>query len=127
MGIGTILSSLLAVVLALAVVLGLAWAVIWLLRKLQDSRLRTGEDGVEGRSLRFVRALPLGPRERIVLVESGGEQLLLGVTGGVITLVAHWDAAGETLPRSRETTSQQRYPPAVMATLRSKTSGLDHV
>lgn len=124
MGIGTIFSSLLAIVLALAVVLGLAWAVIWLLRRLQDRQMGPQEEGAGGRSLRFVRALPLGTRERLVLVEVGPEQLLVGVTGGVITLIAHWDAAGRTIP-AREEPAPGRAPPAVLAALRDKGPGRD--
>ncbi|MEM6909165.1 MAG: flagellar biosynthetic protein FliO [Pseudomonadota bacterium] len=120
MSIGTIFSSLLATILALAVVLGLAWATIWLLRKLQDSRLRTGDDAVEGRSLRFVRALPLGPRERLVLIESGGEQLLLGVTGGMITLVARWDGEGKRLDTQNGADPVAGYSPSALAAMRER-------
>ncbi|MBX7482737.1 flagellar biosynthetic protein FliO [Qipengyuania qiaonensis] len=121
MSTGTIFSSLLAIVLALAIVLGLAFTVIWLLRKLQDSRLGTGDEAVSGRSLRFVRALPLGPRERLVMVESGGEQLLLGVTGGVVTLVAHWDGDGRLLGKpSEEAAVRQRLSPTMLAAMRER-------
>lgn len=124
MGIGTIFSSLLATILALAVVLGLAWATIWMLRRLQDKRMGAGEDAGDGRSLRFVRALPLGPRERLVLVESGGEQLLLGVTGGMISLVARWDAEGRRLAgEDAEPGAKQRYSPMVLAAMREHGGG----
>ncbi len=121
MGIGTVFSSLLAIVLALGIVLGLAFAVIWLLRKLQDSRLGPGDEEVTGRSLRFVRALPLGPRERLVMIETGGEQMLLGVTGGVITLVAHWDAEGRAIGKPAEgAAAPQRFSPAMLAAIRER-------
>lgn len=88
--IGTVLSSILSVVLALAFVLGLAWGVIWLLRRMQDRQLGVAEGDGDNRPLRFLRALPLGQRERIVLVEAGDETLLLGITAGGISLLARW-------------------------------------
>ena len=68
MNAGTFFLSLLAVVLALAVVLGLAWVALRLLR----------------------RAMAVGQRERIALVEVRGEVMLIGVTGGNISLLARW-------------------------------------
>jgi flagellar protein FliO/FliZ len=93
----TILSSLLAIILSLGFVIGLAWGGLWLLRKAQDGAFGklTGEHA--GRELRFERALPVGQRERLVLVEVDGEQLLLGVTAHAITLLRSWPA--EDAPR----------------------------
>lgn len=96
MGIGAVLSSILAVVIALAFVLGLAWGVIWLLKKFQDRQLGVSELGGEARAIRFVRSMPLGQRERVALIEVGDETLLLGVTGGSITLLARWQ--GDNVP-----------------------------
>ncbi|MGB7417960.1 MAG: flagellar biosynthetic protein FliO [Erythrobacter sp.] len=125
MGIGTIFSSLLAIVLALAFVLGLAWGVIWILRKVQESGMGKDEAAGEGRSLRFVRALPLGPRERLVLIETGGEQLLLGVTGGMISIVAHWDESGRAIAAMpAKAHPPQRQSPELVAALRAQTGGL---
>lgn len=90
MGIGAVLSSILAVVIALAFVLGLAWGVIWLLKKFQDKQLGATEGGGDARPIRFLRSMPLGQRERVALIEVGGETMLLGVTGGAITLLARW-------------------------------------
>lgn len=125
MGIRTVFSSLLAIVLALVVVLGLAWGVIWLLRKLQDRQLQQDFEGGAGLTMRFIRALPLGPRERLVLVEVGGEQLLVGVTGGFITLIARWDAAGRPVQPREEPPAPGRVSPAVLAALRDKGAARD--
>jgi flagellar protein FliO/FliZ len=96
--IGAVLSSIVAVVIALAIVLALAWAVLWGLRQMQDRQLRGADANVDDRPLRFLRALPLGPRERIVLVEAGDETLLLGITGGGISLLARWPRSTTTAP-----------------------------
>lgn len=98
MGVGTVISSLLAIVLSIALVLALAWGALWLLKKWQDRALGGQAAGTGERGLRFVRALPLGPRERVVLVDVGGEILLLGVTAASITLLSRWDEDGERMP-----------------------------
>ena len=101
MEIDTVLSSILAVVIALAFVLGLAWGVIWLLKKFQDRQLGLNEPGGDDRPIRFVRAMPLGQRERVALIEVGSETMLLGVTGGAITLLARWPERSDHAQASR--------------------------
>jgi flagellar protein FliO/FliZ len=90
MGFGTVLSSILAIVIALGFVLALAWGVIWLLKKMQDRQLGVSEVSSNDRPIRFLRALPLGQRERVALIEARGETMLIGVTAGSITLLARW-------------------------------------
>jgi flagellar protein FliO/FliZ len=92
MGLGTVISSIFAVVIALALVLGLAWGAIWLLKKLQDRQLGIVDGDEERGHIRFIRAMPLGQRERVTLIELDGERLLLGVTAGGISLLARWPA-----------------------------------
>ena len=71
-GLGGAVVSLLAV---LALILGLAW----LLKRLPATGLRGSEH------LRVVSSLVVGQRERVVVVEVGGQQILLGVTPQGIT------------------------------------------
>ena len=105
----TILSSLLAIILSLGFVIGLAWGGLWLLRKAQDGAFGKLTGEYTGRELRFERALPVGQRERLVLVEVDGEQLLLGVTAHAITLLRSWPAGDE--PRGASDTD----PPSAAA------------
>ena len=117
MSIGTVFSSLIAIVLSLAVVLALAWGGLVLLRKFQDGSFGRLDPRPEGRSLRFERALPVGPRERIVLIEVDGEQMLLGVTAHAITQLKTWPAGespvaedgGEEVPRTDGETEKPRF------------------
>lgn len=90
MSLGAVLSSLLAVVVALAIVLGLAWIALKALRRWQDRFEVGGEDG--GRPIRFLRAMPLGQNERLVVVEVSNEKMLVGVTTGGISLLKSWPA-----------------------------------
>ena len=89
-----LLRQMLGIVVALAVVSALAWAAIWLMKRLQVG-VSAGA-GAGPPDLRFVRALPLGPRERLVVVEWRGETLLLGVTAGAVSVLSR--EAGVAVP-----------------------------
>jgi len=67
--------------LALALVIGLIFALAWLLRRLPGTGLRQGD------GLRVVSGVSLGSKERAVVVEINGHQLLLGVTPGSVSLL----------------------------------------
>ena len=84
------LSSIIATVLALVFVLALAWGAIRLLKWWQDRSLVGDAEAGSDRALRFLRALPVGTRERVMLIEAEGERMLIGVTAGGITLLARW-------------------------------------
>ena len=88
-GAGSMALDLLSGVVALALVLGLAWGSLKLLKK-----MNVGLGAAPGApGLRFLRALPVGPRERVVVVDYEGETLLLGVSAGQITLLDRRPAA----------------------------------
>ncbi|KFF33679.1 flagellar assembly protein FliO [Pseudomonas aeruginosa VRFPA01] len=72
-------AQLAQLVLGLGLVIGLIFLLAWLVRRVQQ---------VGPRSNRLIRTLasqPLGPRDRLVLVQVGEEQILLGITPGRIT------------------------------------------
>ena len=76
-------SEIFATILALVAVCALAYVSLRLLRRFQ-----VGAEGASSQTmLRFIRALPLGPRERLVVVEWRGETLLLGVTASAVTVL----------------------------------------
>lgn len=89
---GAAVTGLFGTVLALAFVLGLAYLSLRFLRRWQD-RFAGSQGGGPERRLRFVRALPLGQRERLVIVEAEGELMLIGVSAGSVTLLRNWGAA----------------------------------
>jgi flagellar protein FliO/FliZ len=78
--------SLLPMLLVLVFVLALIPASIWLLKRLG------GGNPSAAAGMKIVAQLPLGPRERLVVVEAGERWLLLGVTASSINRVG-------TLPR----------------------------
>ncbi|WP_268800310.1 flagellar biosynthetic protein FliO [Pseudomonas huanghezhanensis] len=71
--------QLLQLLLGLGLVVGLIFVLAWLMRRVQ----RSGPAGNQVIELLGSRAL--GPRDRLVLVQVGNEQILLGVTPGRIT------------------------------------------
>ncbi len=70
---------------AFAAVIALIPISLWLLKRLQSHR--TGG----ARSITVSGGLSLGPRERIVIIESQGRRWMLGVTSQSISLIAELD------------------------------------
>lgn len=72
-----LLGAVFALLLVLALIIGLAW----LLKRMPGSGFRPAQ------GLRVIASLTVGAKERVVVVEVNGEQLLLGVSpGGVRAL-----------------------------------------
>ncbi|MGY2258345.1 flagellar biosynthetic protein FliO [Pseudomonas sp. SDO55104_S430] len=67
-------------VLGLLLVVGLIFFLAWLLRRVQQA----GPAG-KGQVIDIVGTRALGPRDRLVLVQVGNEQILLGLSPGTIT------------------------------------------
>jgi flagellar protein FliO/FliZ len=67
--------------MALLLVVGLILFLAWVLKKLPGAGIRS----LAG--LRVVASLAVGPRERVVIVDCGGQQLLLGVTQHNVNLL----------------------------------------
>ena len=67
-------------VLGLLLVLGLIFFLAWLLRRVQQA----GPAG-RGQVIELIGSRALGPRDRLVLVQVGNEQILLGLTPGTIS------------------------------------------
>ena len=100
--IGTAVTGLIGMVIALAIVLGLAYVCLRFLRQWQDRGVGAREGEVQ-RELRFVRALAVGQRERLMLVEAEGELMLIGVSTGSVTLLKNW---GKVVPVSESSGSE---------------------
>ena len=71
--------QLLQLVLGLLLVVGLIFTLAWLMRRVQ----RAGPAG--NQVIELVGSRAMGPRDRLVLVQIGTEQVLLGVSPGSIT------------------------------------------
>ncbi|KAF1032513.1 MAG: Flagellar protein FliO [Pseudomonas sp.] len=76
---GGMTGQLTQLVLGLLLVVGLIFVLAWLMRRVQ--RIGPGNAQV----IEMVGSRALGPRDRLVLVQVGEEQILLGITPGRIT------------------------------------------
>ena len=68
------MTDLSGVVLSLLLVVGFIFAAAWIVRRMPLGLGRSNGP------LKVLAALPLGPRERLVLVEARGEELLIAVS-----------------------------------------------
>ncbi|MDX1252226.1 MAG: flagellar biosynthetic protein FliO [Gammaproteobacteria bacterium] len=73
---GVSAGSLLQVTLGLALVLLIIGGMAWMLRRY--GKLKSSTDG----SLKVLSGLSVGPRERVILMQVGEEQVLIGVAPG---------------------------------------------
>jgi flagellar protein FliO/FliZ len=77
------MTDLSGVILSLVLVVGFIFAAAWVVRRMPLGLGRSNGP------LKVLAALPLGPRERLVLVEARGEELLIAVSpAGVFTVGA---------------------------------------
>jgi len=71
--------QLVQLLLGLLLVIGVIFLLAWLMRRVQQIVPRGGQ------VIKIVATQALGPRDRLVLVQVGGEQILLGLSPGSIT------------------------------------------
>ncbi len=90
---------MLQVLLGLLFVIGLVFALAWLLKRVGQGTL------VASQQMKVVAALPMGTRERIVLIEVGGQHLLLGITPTQINTLHVFDEPVDLEASGRSSTS----------------------
>jgi len=73
-----IAGQLVQLLLGLLLVIGLIFLLAWLMRRVQQAGPRGGQ------VIRIMASQALGPRDRLVLVQVGSEQVLLGLSPGRI-------------------------------------------
>ena len=83
---GYVAEYLTGVALVLAVLIALAWV----------ARRMQGHAGAGRGALRVEASMPLGGKERLVIVEVEGERLLLGVGSGGVRTLSRLGAGGAT-------------------------------
>jgi flagellar protein FliO/FliZ len=82
-------ASLIQVTLALMLMVGLILGLAWLTRRFAQPLFQ------QQKNLRLISSLSLGVKEKIILVEVNGKQLVLGVTPQQITSLHVMDAPSE--------------------------------
>lgn len=76
---GSMSGQLVQVLLGLLLVIGLIFVLAWALKRMQQLGPRSGQ------AIKLVASQALGPRDRLVLVQVGNEQILLGLSPGRIS------------------------------------------
>jgi flagellar protein FliO/FliZ len=71
--------NILQIFIGLIAVIALFLATAWLMRKFAQG------PGVGGKQIQLLAGLSLGTKEKVLLVDAGGQQLLLGVTSHQIS------------------------------------------
>lgn len=84
--------DVLGVVFALAFVLALIVGGAWLMRRFSGPAM--GGDP----ALKVLASTPVGQRERVVLMQAGDQQLLIGVAPGRVSLLSQPDTPIEVAP-----------------------------
>ena len=82
--------GLASVSLAILIIAALFWGALWVLRRARPNGAIWGAG-----DCRIVRSLPLGPRERLLVVRVGSKNLIVGVGSAAISLLCELD---EPLP-----------------------------
>lgn len=104
-------SHLLTVTLGLMAIVGLIFALSWFVK-------RFTQGGFSGNAhIKILSAMPLGTRERLVLVETGGQQLLIGVTANNINTL-HVLTTPIVIPEKTDITSD--FSKKLMAIMQQK-------
>ena len=108
---GHLLNMTVGLLLITALIFGLAW----LLR-------RFGQGGLfsQQKSIKIVAALALGTRERLVVVDVGAKQILLGVTAREINTLHVFD---EPVIDAEQTPASSEFSRKLMAVLNKKDGG----
>jgi flagellar protein FliO/FliZ len=88
--------SLVRVALALILVLAAVFAAAWFSRRMH------GVGSSRSSALEVIAQLPLGPRERAVLVRVGAQQVLLGVASGNVRALHVLAAGAASMPGTDE-------------------------
>lgn len=83
----------LSTVLALLLVLALAWLVLRAVKRMQAAA-----GNVAGPPLQIQQSTSLGPRERLVVVHYRGRDYLLGVGAAGISLIDRWSTSAAEPP-----------------------------
>lgn len=108
-------ASLLNVMFGLGFILVLIFALAWLARRMTQGGLMNASH------IKVVAALPLGTRERLVVVDVGGQQMLLGIT---TTNISTLHVFPEPVIDQSESAGQSEFSKKLMTILQQKKSPL---
>lgn len=99
---GWTFSDWLQYMFSFALVIGLLLALLWTLRKMQNGSTMLRK---KNQRMQTVETLSVGPRQKILLIQVDGQDVLVGVTAHQMTALSTWPAQS-VMPAelSKETT-----------------------
>ncbi len=86
------LADWLQYLLSFGLVIGLLLALLWTLRKLQNGAVLRKSF----QRMQLVETLSVGPRQKIILIQVDGREVLVGITAQHMTALSPWSANGST-------------------------------
>jgi len=86
------LADWLQYLLSFGLVIGLLLALLWTLRKLQNGAVLRKSF----QRMQLVETLSVGPRQKIILIQVDGRDVLVGITAQQMTALSSWSANGST-------------------------------
>lgn len=102
MNTGWTFSDWMQYVLSFVLVIALLLAVLWGLRKMQNGNSFLRKNA---QRLRTVESLSIGPRQKIVLIQVDGQDVLIGVTAHQMTALSPWPMQTPVTGEPKETPS----------------------
>jgi flagellar protein FliO/FliZ len=100
MNTGWTFSDWMQYVLSFVLVIALLLAVLWGLRKMQNGNSFLRKNA---QRLRTVESLSIGPRQKIVLIQVDGQDVLIGVTAHQMTALSPWPMQTPVTGEPKET------------------------
>jgi flagellar protein FliO/FliZ len=88
-------------VLSFALVIALLLALLWGLRKMQNGNTFLRKNT---QRLHTLETLSIGPRQKIVLIQVDGQDVLVGVTAHQMTALSPWPRPPSAPPETTENT-----------------------
>ena len=111
--------NILQTLLGLAAVIGMFLVMAWLVRRFSQG------PGFGGKHLQLLAGISLGAKEKLLIVDAGGQQLLLGVTGQQIRTLHTF---AEPVIKQEAKPSASDFAQKLQSILRKSTSpGVDRI
>ena len=106
--------QIIQVTLALAGILILIYAIAWFVKRYR------GVQGLTGLPLKTLAVMPMGVKEKIVLIEVGGKQILIGLTAHNINTLATFDEPILTTEKTQKISFSDRLKEIMSQNIKDK-------
>ncbi len=95
------ISELIVVIFALVIVSVLAWVVLRAMKSMYSGKFKNGK-------VEIISSVPIGTRERILIIKHRNNEYVLGVTAGGISLLDKYPAEDDLVDRDVVVSEKER-------------------